>query len=427
MSRLFKRKPKIRTENPAKKRLFIWRAVAILLPVLVIGGSVGGVAIMGALKPEPEKKEDTIKAVPVLTALAAQDDVTLSVTTQGEVQPRIEINVVPQVSGHITYMSPQFIDGGAFKKGDILVRIEATDYELRLVQARANVAQAETVLTREKSEAALALSDWQDLGTGNTASPLTLREPQMAEAAARLASAKAQYDEAKLQLDRTVIRAPFTGRVTTRMVDPGEFVNAGTRLGQIYSAEIMDVRLPLTQDNLRQAGLSLGYTVNQSNKPIPVKLSANVAGTQAHWMGQIVRTDSRFDTQTRFLFAYAELKDPFGKGAYDGIAMAPGLFVSAELEGQRLDDVITIPRTALRGENQVYVANDDNTLSIKTVQVLSSNREQAIIGAGLDIGSRVITSPIRGVSSGMQIEVVKSINRGTESNDTEVASTEMTP
>jgi len=427
MSRLFKRKPKIRTENPAKKRLFIWRAVAILLPVLVIGGSVGGVAIMGALKPEPEKKEDTIKAVPVLTALAAQDDVTLSVTTQGEVQPRIEINVVPQVSGRITYMSPQFIDGGAFKKGDILVRIEATDYELRLVQARANVAQAETVLTREKSEAALALSDWQDLGTGNTASPLTLREPQMAEAAARLASAKAQYDEAKLQLDRTVIRAPFTGRVTTRMVDPGEFVNAGTRLGQIYSAEIMDVRLPLTQDNLRQAGLSLGYTVNQSNKPIPVKLSANVAGTQAHWMGQIVRTDSRFDTQTRFLFAYAELKDPFGKGAYDGIAMAPGLFVSAELEGQRLDDVITIPRTALRGENQVYVANDDNTLSIKTVQVLSSNREQAIIGAGLDIGSRVITSPIRGVSSGMQIEVVKSINRGTESNDTEVASTEMTP
>jgi len=189
----------------------------------------------------------------------------------------------------------------------------------------------------------------------------------------------------------------------------------------------MDVRLPLTQDNLRQAGLSLGYTANNNNKAIPVKLSANIAGVDAHWLGRIVRTDSRFDTQTRFLFAYAELKDPFGKGAYEGIPMAPGLFVTAELEGQNLDNIITIPRAALRGDNLVYIANDDDTLSIKSVQLLSSNRNQAILGAGLDIGARVITSPIRGVSDGMKIEVVESINRNNTINEIEAESTEATP
>lgn len=389
------------SRDPARKKLWLWRLGVVIMPLLVIASAIGMTVVLGAMKDEPEEKEEVINAIPVLTATALSEDVTLTVDVQGEVQPRTEINLVPQVNGKITYMSPKFIEGGRFKKGDLLVQIDPREYELRLIQARANVAQSETVVTREKSESNLALSDWEDLGRSGAPTPLTLRAPQMAEAAAQLEAARAQVDEAQLQLDRASLYAPFTGRVTLRNVDAGEFVTAGTRLGEIYSTDIMDVKLPMTNDNLRQAGLRLGYEAGPNAPAIPVTLSANVAGLYSEWQGDIVRTDSRFDSETRVLFAYVEVKDPFG-ARYD-MPLAPGLFVDASVTGQTLPSIVTIPRAALRGEDRVYIANADDTLSIRTVTVLSSDRNRAVIGDGLSAGESVITSPIRGVTEGKKI------------------------
>ena len=387
--------------NPARKKLWLWRVGVVIMPFLVIAAAIGATIILGAMKDEPEEKEDVIKAIPVLTAVAQSEDVTLTVDVQGEVQPRTEIGLVPQVNGKITYMSPKFIEGGRFKKGDLLVRIDPREYELRLVQARANVAQSETVVTREKSESNLALADWEDLGRSGAPTPLTLRAPQMAEAAAQLEAARAQVDEAQLQLDRASLYAPFTGRVTLRSVDAGEFVTAGTRLGEIYSTDVMDVRLPMTNDNLRQAGLRLGYEAGPNAPAIPVTLSANVAGLDCEWQGHIVRTDSRFDSETRVLFAYVEVKDPFG--AHYEMPLAPGIFVDASITGQTLPSIVTIPRAALRGEDRVYIATSDDTLSIRLVTVLSSDSTRVVIGEGLNAGESVITSPIRGVTEGKKI------------------------
>lgn len=387
--------------------LWIRRILVFVAPVLIIMLAIGGVMAMGSLKPEPEEKEEEIKAIPVLTQVATLDDVTLNVSAQGEVQPRTKINIVPQVSGKITYMSPKFIEGGKFGKGDLLIRIEPAEYKLRVVQADAMVAQAQTALTRENSESQIALKDWEELGAGEKPSSLTLREPQMAEAAARLASAKAQLGEAELQLRRTSIYAPFSGRVTSRAVNQGEFVTTGTRLGEVYSVDIMDVRLPMTNEDLARAGLTLGFMADKANPGLPVKLSANVAGTYAAWNGRIVRTDSGFDPKTRVLFAYAEVEDPFGAGSSNGIPLAPGLFVTADIEGEVLGSKVVIPRSALRGKDKVYVARDDNTLSILTVAVASSDRDKAVITEGLTPGVHVVTSPIRGVADGMSINRVK--------------------
>lgn len=400
----------------ARKKLWIWRALIFVLPLLVIGGAIAAFIGMSALKPKPEEKEDIIKAIPVLTAVAAQDDVTLKVNVQGEVQPRTEINIVPQVSGLITYMSPKFIEGGRFIKGDLLVRIEPAEFELRVTQARANVAQAETAVTREVSESTIARQDWQELGRSGQPTPLTLREPQMAEAKAQLASAKARLAEAELQLARTSLYAPFTGRVTMRHVDKGEFVTVGTKLGEIYATNVMDVRLPMTNEDLRRAGLTLGFEATGKTTGIPVTLSADVAGRYTEWQGRIVRTDSRFDNKTRVLYAYAEVRDPFGSGASNGVPLAPGLFVNAAVEGQKLENIIVIPRTALRGDDKVYVANNE-ALSIKTVNVMSSDRHEAVLDGGIEIGDAVIISPIRGVADGMKIAVVKPNETSSEASE----------
>ncbi|MGB6229923.1 MAG: efflux RND transporter periplasmic adaptor subunit, partial [Litorimonas sp.] len=205
---------------------------------------------------------------------------------------------------------------------------------------------------------------------------------------------------------RTELRAPFTGRVTERQVDAGEFVGMNTRLGEIYATDIMDVRLPLTQSDLRQAGLYLGYEA-RSGEGVPVTLRANVAGRPATWTGTITRTDSRFDSQSRVLHAYAEVRDPFAGDASERPPLAPGLYVEADIDGPTLDDVIMVPRDGLRGTNEVFLANDDGTLTVRTVEVLSSTRDRVVLGGGVAPGDKVIVSPIRGAVDGMNIEVVE--------------------
>lgn len=387
-------------------KLWIWRTVIFVLPVLILGGAIIGSAAMSALKPVPEEKEEAVKALPVLVDTATTQDVRLTVKAQGEVEPRTQIDIVPQVSGRIVTMSPKLLEGAQFNRGDLLFQIEPAEYDMRVIQARANVVQAETALAREQSEAENAKIEWQKLGLTETPSPLTLREPQMAQARATLEAAKAQLAEAELNLQRTRVYAPFSGRVTQVFVDRGAFVTVGSRVAEIYATDIMDVALPLTNRDLREAGLTLGYQAARGSG-IPVELSADVAEETRTWTGEIVRTDSRLAADTRVLFAYVEVVDPFGAASDDGVPLAPGLFVDAQIAGQMIPNAVVIPRAALRGNDQVYVAMPDETLQIRPVSVLSSNRESAILASGIAPGDAVITSPIRGVANGMKIEVVE--------------------
>ncbi len=394
---------KRKTRNPA---LLLWRLIVFALPVVVIVGGVAGVMVMNALKPEPDKKAEELKPAPVLVTNPSRETVHLAVNTQGEVRPRTEIDVVPQISGKILRVSNSFIEGGFFNKGDVLIRIEPDDYSLKVIQAEATVAQAEQVLIRERAESEIAKKDWAELGDGD-ASPLTLRLPQMAEAQAKLDSAKASLADANLQLSRTIIRAPFSGRVRSKGADLGQYVTPGTRLGRIFATNIVEVPLPLTDSELSQLDLPLAFMESNERPGPKVELSAIVAGQQRHWSGHIARTDAAIDPRTRVLFAFVEVTDPYGAGADNGMPLAVGLFVDAKVEGRAISDALVVPRTALRGDDTVYVAKDDGTLTMQTVTVVSSNRNTAVLIAGISPDDRVITSPVRAVSEGMKIETVE--------------------
>ncbi|NNC38379.1 MAG: efflux RND transporter periplasmic adaptor subunit [Acidimicrobiales bacterium] len=392
--------------GPAKRPGKVKRFLLFMLPLIVLLLAVFAFMQMGKLKPQPETKTEPPRAAPVVTASAIQQDVELFVTSQGEVRPRSEINFAAQVGGKINYISPNYLEGGQFKKGEILLRIESTEYDLRVTQAMANVAQAETALTRELSEADIAKQDWEDLGAGQ-ASALTLRQPQVAEARARVAASTAALNEAKLSQSRTIIRAPFDGRVREKLVDRGEYVTPGQKLGRIYGVETVEVKLPLTDGDLGRIGLGIGFQHSTATPGPEVIFTADVAGQAQEWRGRLVRTNSSYDASTRVLFAYAEVKDPYGKNASNGTPLASGLFVSARIAGKVVNSGIVIPRNALRGADRVYIANADNTLSIRQVAVAASARDQVVIISGISEGDQVITSPVRSVAEGMKIEIAK--------------------
>ncbi len=396
---------RFKIRKPKNIGLAIRRFFVFALPAIVLVGAVVGNIGMGVFKPKPEDKEETaVKATPVVVAEAEAESIQLTVTAQGEAAPRTEINLAPQISGKIVYVSPEFIQGGAFEKGDVLIRVAPEEYQFRVIQARANVAQARNRYVSEQAETNIARKDWEELGQGEGA-PLALREPQLAEAAAMLASAEAAFHEAELQLDRTSIRAPFKGRVRSKAVDIGEYVTVGANLGRIFSTDIMQVTLPLTDSELGQLGLPIGFRQTSDKPGHEVSLTAIVAGRPRVWNGRIARTDSSYDRETRVVFVYAEVKDPYGAGADNGAPLAANLFVTAHIKGAEIENGVVVPRAALRGDNEVFVARDDNTLEIRRVSVASSDRTRAVLIGGVEPGEKVIISPVRGAADGISIAI----------------------
>ena len=241
---------------------------AVLIPIAIFAGFLLLVFAAKKMEKKPEVKKRTRPVFAVMATAAVSDKVQLSVKAQGESRPRTEIDLVPEVAGKIIYVSPKFLSGGLFSKGDVLYRIDQADYNVGVIRAEASVARAQQVLTREEAEGAIAAQDWEDLGEGREASALTLREPQLLEARAGLQSAQADLENAQLRLARTEVRAPFNGRVREKSAGLGQYVNPGSRLGRIFSTDIAEVRVALTDADLTKLDLPVAYFA-KSKKQCP--------------------------------------------------------------------------------------------------------------------------------------------------------------
>jgi multidrug efflux pump subunit AcrA (membrane-fusion protein) len=157
----------------------------------------------------------------------------------------------------------------------------------------------------------------------------------------------------------------------------------------------MEVRLPLTDNDLSKVDLPIAYVAKDRETAPDVTLSAVIGGKYQTWPGKIMRTDSAYDTQTRALFAIAEVFDPYGKGASEsGVPLAPGLFVDAEVLGRKHEGIVVISRDGLRPENKVFIAKDDGTAEARTAVVLDTTMQSAFITSGVSTGEMVILSPV---------------------------------
>ena len=384
------------------------RFVLIGLPIFIIVGFIMLFVVLGATQPRPERETPVPRPAAVFVAEAVRSPVQLMVSTQGEVSPVTEIGLVAQVSGRITYVNPNFTQGGFFEEGDVLVRVEDEDYRLAVIRAEALVTQRRQAMIREEAEADLAAEEWRAIGDGD-ASPLTLREPQLAAARAQLAGAEASLREARLALSRTRITAPFNGRVREKLADLGQYIGPGARIGEIFSTDTAQVRLPFTDADLGRAGIPVAFSAEDAASAPVITLGANLGGAWREWEGRIVRTDSTIDPQTRTLYAIAEVNDPYGAAAEAaGAPLAIGLFVEARVPGRDIASAITLPRSALRGADQILVARPDGTLSVRTVEVIDSRPDRLVVTGGVEAGEYVVTSPLRGAADGMRIRALDS-------------------
>jgi multidrug efflux system membrane fusion protein len=376
------------------------------LPILVLALGTLGAVTMYRSKAQPERREVETLAPLVRVQRVEPVDLQLSVSSQGTVSPRTESTLVPEVAGQVIWVSPRFASGGFFEAGEPLLRIDPFDFRQAVVQARSALAQAALRLAQEKAEAEVAEHEWIDLGEGAPSS-LTLREPQLAEAEASLAAANAALERAQRNLERTEILAPYAGRIRRKDVDVGQYVTPGTPLALVYAVDFAEIRLPLPDEELAFVDLPLVYRGDDGSRNAPeVVLRASFAGREHEWSGHIVRTEGEIDERSRMVHAVARVADPYGRGEDpDRPPLAAGMFVNATILGRVVEGVSVVPRSAVRGEDQVIVVDGDDRLRLRTVEIVRTTAEQVIVGSGLDEGDRVCLSPLAAVTDGMRVRI----------------------
>ncbi len=374
----------------------------IVLAISVFSLGLGLAIVIATAKPQPQTRLPDLPPPPIVnTLIVSPSKVRLSVTTQGTVQPRQQIDTVAQVAGIIESTSEHFAAGAFVKRGEPLLQIEAADYRFALVRTQAQVADAEQLLATERARADQAQKEWRDLGHRD-ANSLFLRKPQLASAQAKLAAALADRDAAKLNLSRTTIKAPFDGRIRNKFVDAGQYVTPGIVVAKLYASDSVEIRLPLTDKQLALLDLSSMRDQAPDNHP-KVTITGTYAARQHQWQGYLVRSEASIDIKSRVLYVIAEVTKPFALNEEKSAPLSIGLFVEAQIQGREIDNVVTLPRQALQVNQQVLSLDNDNRLRFKAVEVLQINNEAVLVTGDFVAGERVVTNNLPMAVAGMLV------------------------
>lgn len=380
-----------------------------MLPLILITMSLILVAslVIYQKSQRAERKPETEKAILVEVIDAEVVSLNFMVNSQGTVRPRTETALVSEVSGKIVSVAPDFVAGGFFHEGEVLLQIDPSDYEAGLKRAEAALASRKAKLADETARSDQALKDWQNMGKKGKPSDLGLRKPQLADAKANVNAAEADVLKARRDLERTRITVPYDGLVRQKAVDIGQYVTPGTRLGVTFAIDTAEVRLPLTHSDLDYLDLPSETEVKNSDKSFPqVTLRTETGGSIRQWEARIIRTEGVVDEISRVIYAVAQVVDPYGMlGQSHQHELKVGTFVNAEIQGLPADNVVVLPRFVLRPDNTVLIANDDNELEIATVTVLRAEPKKVYIGEGIKGGAKVITTTLDAPLPGTKLAI----------------------
>jgi RND family efflux transporter MFP subunit len=382
------------------------RKIGLALLVLAIAAVGAFVLVATAPSIENIPPERLLTAVRVMTALP--QTTSLTVHSQGTVEPRSETELVPEVSGPVVWVSPSLVSGGFFEKDDPLLRLDPRDYEAAVARARAALARA----TGEAEHASSELKRQRGLSAKNVASSSQLSNASRASTVgqASVDEARVSLEQAERDLGRCEIRAPFEGRVRNEHVDLGQFVSRGQSVAMLYATDFAEIRLPIADTQLAFLDLP-SFRGDEIDGP-PVTLRANFAGAEREWGGRIVRTEGEIDPKSRMVHVIARVADPYGSSNSEvGMAgqtpLVVGLFVRAEIEGRVAEDVIAVPRSAMRNDERILIVDADDRLRFRDVDVLRIQHDDVLIRMQLGPGERICVSPLQVVVDGMRVQPIE--------------------
>ncbi len=335
-------------------------------------------------------------AHPVRDAVLALDtrDVTWSETvipvhTQGRVRARHQLPLSLEVAGRVQEVSPVFADGGRVMAGDILLRLDPEPFQLEVTAQQNAVQAAQLHLAETRARARVA-------GGSSRSSALGRFEPQMDEARSRLAAARAGLRQAERQLEQTELVASISGRLKDVRVMPGQHVQAGAVLAELYQEDLVEIRLPVRDDWLALLGIVPGD--ESTLEPVNAILRGRFAGRDGQWQGQVVRREGGLN-RNQMMHLIVQVANH----AHD-LPLEPGVLVEAELRGAPMPAVAVLPRSAQAGEHSIWVLDEEKRLRRQTVSVLHHDRDHLYLHDGVTRTTRAVLAGDLQLLEGMRID-----------------------
>ncbi len=376
-----------------------------LLPIAIVGAAVVISIAMNLLKPAPVKAEAPDTAVAVKTLILQRTQAVLSVESQGTVAARTRTSLVSEVSGRVLKVSPHFVVGGTFNKGDLLLELDPTDYEVGLQRAKANLISMNAQLTFEQARAVQAEKEWGMTGRPAEEAPLlALRKPYLEEARANVLQAEAEVKQAKLKLSRASIRAPYTGMVAAKGVDIGQYVAVGAPLGETFAIDFAEVRLPLTK---RDLSMMNSFSTADKNSHLEVILRGSIDDNIKQWQAKLVRSEGVISEQNRALYVVVQVDDPYVRLKSDSptarFPLFMGTFVTATIGGKTINDAFAIPRHALLEGSKVALVDAEQRLRLQAVEPIFGDDQFYYVSSGLENGDELIVSAMGLPIEGMKV------------------------
>ena len=378
----------------------------VLIPVLIVIFFLFGAVTIMATAPVLEPKTTTPIPISVRVQSVNPKTIQLKVHSQGTVMPSIQSQLIPEVSGKVVWTSDRLVSGGYVTEGQTLAKVDDLDYRNARDRAKAALERASAELQHAKFEYGRQESLVERNLTSRSALENSLRVYRVSQAA--YDDARVNHEQAEENVRRTILKAPFTGLVRSENVDIGQFVSRGQPIATLYATDMVEVRLPIADRQLAFLNLPSARTgtLNPQEQP-DVLLTAEYAGRALSWRGKIVRTEAEIDSASRMVQLVARIDNQAAASP-----LSVGLFVNAEIAGLAAENIVILPRSALRNDNQVLVVDGEDKLRFKDVNLLRLYQDQVLIDAGINTGDRVCVSVLQTAIEGMTVNAINDEQAG---------------
>ncbi|MCY4096210.1 MAG: efflux RND transporter periplasmic adaptor subunit [Gammaproteobacteria bacterium] len=324
---------------------------------------------------------------PQLTVAVVRPDVisaTVEVDATGSIAYRTAVSIVPQVGGRVIWVSPALRNGGEFKAGDTVFKLDPIDAELGVRQAKADLAVALAEMNLANAQREAATENYQLLNPGADVPPLVAQEPQIERSQAAIDRAKARLLAAELTLSRTEFSFPFSGRVLTSNVGIGQLLAVNQPVGQVYDINELEAVIPVSTMNLGAL------------EPINGR-RALLESDHGFVEAVVERRSASLDERTRASTLYARVQS-------EDHELAPGSFIRAKIFGRQIDQAYVLPEETEQAKSTVWVVK--NGLLIRQQIQIHDRREDGLLVTTFPYFDGIVTGSMPNVDEGDSVAIV---------------------
>lgn len=371
------------------------KLLILLLALLALAAGIFTAVRFVQTRPKPPQRPPAVIAPLVETMVVTAGEETVLVRALGTVAPARQTQIRAEVAGVVRDMAPGFQPGATVAGSSPLVRLADDDFRLTVAAREADLENARAALELEQGYQQVARHEWDLLAlTGQAAenSDLALRKPQLAQARARLRQAQAALEQARLDLGRTTINAPFTALVLDKHVEVGSRVSVTDTLATLVDTREYWVEATVAVDRLPWIVLP-----SKDGSGSTVRIRSQASGAERE--GRILRLRGDLEEQGRLARMQISLPAPLEA---EPAPILLGEYVRLEIQGRRLENVIRLPRAALRDNDTVWTVQN-STLAIRRAEVAWRDTDWVLVSGGLASGDTVVTSELAAPIDGMPV------------------------